>query len=213
MPAPRKYHDELRERAVRLALGSQRPIAHVARERLWLPADVEGPASRRRGRRARSGPAADAPRGHTGRQAPRAAVAHHHPRRAGAGPARSGPARLQRAGARPPVGCATSATSGLGGRRVLRLVIDVYSRRIVGWHFAAHMRATLVLDALRMALAQRRASLACLRRARPCRNPGRGAVGAAAADARRLLKPKVGHPSSPCPMMVSPCRYEKGAGG
>ena len=34
-------------------------------------------------------------------------------------------------------------------------VIDVYSRRIVGWQFAGHMRTTLVLDALRMALAQR----------------------------------------------------------
>jgi putative transposase len=34
-------------------------------------------------------------------------------------------------------------------------VIDVYARRIIGWQFASHMRTTLVLDALRMALAQR----------------------------------------------------------
>jgi putative transposase len=34
-------------------------------------------------------------------------------------------------------------------------VIDVYSRMIVGWQFAEHMRTDLVLDALRMALAQR----------------------------------------------------------
>jgi transposase InsO family protein len=34
-------------------------------------------------------------------------------------------------------------------------VIDAYSRRVVGWQFASHMRATLVLDALRMALATR----------------------------------------------------------
>ena len=34
-------------------------------------------------------------------------------------------------------------------------VIDAYSRRVVGWQFAAHMRTDLVLDALRMALAQR----------------------------------------------------------
>ena len=34
-------------------------------------------------------------------------------------------------------------------------VIDAYSPRIVGWQFAAHMRTTLVLDALRMALHQR----------------------------------------------------------
>jgi transposase InsO family protein len=35
-------------------------------------------------------------------------------------------------------------------------VIDAYSRRIVGWQFAAHMRTTLVTDALRMALTRRR---------------------------------------------------------
>ena len=34
-------------------------------------------------------------------------------------------------------------------------VIDVFSRMIVGWQFATHMRATLVLDALRMALGLR----------------------------------------------------------
>jgi putative transposase len=34
-------------------------------------------------------------------------------------------------------------------------VIDAFSRRIVGWQFAAHMRTDLVLDALRMALTRR----------------------------------------------------------
>ena len=34
-------------------------------------------------------------------------------------------------------------------------VIDAYSRRVVGWQFASHMRTDLVLDALRMALAHR----------------------------------------------------------
>ena len=34
-------------------------------------------------------------------------------------------------------------------------VIDAYSRRVVGWQFASHMRTNLVLDALRMALHQR----------------------------------------------------------
>jgi putative transposase len=34
-------------------------------------------------------------------------------------------------------------------------VIDVYSRKVVGWQFAKHMRTTLVLDALRMALSTR----------------------------------------------------------
>ena len=32
MPAPRRYPDELRERGVRLAFESGRPIAHVARD-------------------------------------------------------------------------------------------------------------------------------------------------------------------------------------
>jgi putative transposase len=34
-------------------------------------------------------------------------------------------------------------------------IIDAFSRRIVGWQFASHMRTDLVLDALRMALAHR----------------------------------------------------------
>jgi putative transposase len=38
----------------------------------------------------------------------------------------------------------------------LSFVIDVFSRRVVGWQFASHMRTTLVLDALRMALSRRR---------------------------------------------------------
>ena len=38
----------------------------------------------------------------------------------------------------------------------LSFVLDVYSRRVVGWQFASNMRTTLVLDALRMALSQRR---------------------------------------------------------
>ena len=37
-------------------------------------------------------------------------------------------------------------------------VQDVYSRRIVGWSMADHMRAELVTDALQMALAKRRAA-------------------------------------------------------
>lgn len=36
-------------------------------------------------------------------------------------------------------------------------VIDAYSRRIVGWQFADHMRTDLVLDALRMPLTRRQA--------------------------------------------------------
>ena len=38
------------------------------------------------------------------------------------------------------------------GKLYLRFVIDVFSRKIVGWQLASHMRTDLVLDALRMAL-------------------------------------------------------------
>lgn len=41
------------------------------------------------------------------------------------------------------------------GMSFLAFVLDAWSRRIVGWQLAAHMRTTLVLDALRMALGTR----------------------------------------------------------
>ena len=37
-------------------------------------------------------------------------------------------------------------------------VMDTYSRRIIGWSIAAHMRTELVLDALGMAILRRRAA-------------------------------------------------------
>ena len=43
----------------------------------------------------------------------------------------------------------------LGGVVYFAFVLDVYSRRIVGWQLASHMRTDLVLDALRMALGTR----------------------------------------------------------
>ncbi len=42
------------------------------------------------------------------------------------------------------------------GKLYFAFVIDVFSRRIVGWQLASHMRTDLVLDALRMALGTRR---------------------------------------------------------
>ena len=41
------------------------------------------------------------------------------------------------------------------GRVLFAFVIDVFSRMIVGWQLAAHMRTDLVIDALRMALGLR----------------------------------------------------------
>ena len=37
----------------------------------------------------------------------------------------------------------------------LAVIIDVYSRKVVGWSFAYHLRAELVIDALNMALQNR----------------------------------------------------------
>ena len=42
------------------------------------------------------------------------------------------------------------------GWRYLAVIIDLYSRRIVGWAFADHMRTELVTDAFRQALGSRR---------------------------------------------------------
>jgi putative transposase len=41
------------------------------------------------------------------------------------------------------------------GMSFFAFVIDAFSRRVVGWQLASHMRTDLVLDALRMALGQR----------------------------------------------------------
>ena len=38
----------------------------------------------------------------------------------------------------------------------LAVVLDVYSRRVVGWAMENHLRAELVIDALNMAIGQRR---------------------------------------------------------
>jgi putative transposase len=42
------------------------------------------------------------------------------------------------------------------GASFFAFVIDAFSRKVVGWQLASHMRTDLVLDALRMALGQRR---------------------------------------------------------
>lgn len=41
------------------------------------------------------------------------------------------------------------------GMSFFAFVIDAFSRKVIGWQLASHMRTDLVLDALRMALAQR----------------------------------------------------------
>ena len=44
----------------------------------------------------------------------------------------------------------------LSGFLYLAVVLDVFSRKIVGWSMANHLRTTLILDALNMAIGQRR---------------------------------------------------------
>ena len=44
----------------------------------------------------------------------------------------------------------------LAGFLDLAIVLDVFSRRVVGWAMAAHLRTELVVEALEMAVAQRR---------------------------------------------------------
>jgi transposase InsO family protein len=44
----------------------------------------------------------------------------------------------------------------MAGFLYLAVVVDVWSRRVVGWAMANHLRAELVLDTLNMALGQRR---------------------------------------------------------
>ena len=105
---------------------------------------------------ARDREAADARARHPGRQAPRQALAHHH-------------ARSRRGAAGPIWSSATSPPRGPDrlyvadftylrcweGLVFFAFVIDVYSRRVVGWQLTGHMRASLVCDALRMAVCTR----------------------------------------------------------
>ena len=46
--------------------------------------------------------------------------------------------------------------SSVGAARLRNVVLDAWSRRVVGWSMASHLRTELVLDALNMAIWQRR---------------------------------------------------------
>ena len=93
--------------------------------------------------------------GHPGRQAPRAALAHHDAR--SRGPAK--PDLVERDfTAEAPNRLWVADFTYLRtweGVVFFSFVIDVFSRKIVGWQLATNMRTDLVLDALRMALGLR----------------------------------------------------------
>ena len=82
-------------------------------------------------------------------------MAHHHALTLPPPPPGSGRARLHR---RAPDRLWVADLTYLRcweGLVFFAFVIDAFSRRVVGWQLAAHMRTTLVLDALRMALGTR----------------------------------------------------------
>src|ERR1700689_1419327 len=57
-------------------------------------------------------------------------------------------------------GCGHHLRPAWAGFLYLAVVLDTLSRGIVGWAMAAHLRTQLVLDALNMALGQRRPAAA-----------------------------------------------------
>ena len=82
-------------------------------------------------------------------------MAHDQARRAGGPTAGSRAARFQRSWPRELWVADISYLRCWEGLVLFAFVLDAYSRMIVGWQLAGHMRTDLVLDALRMALAQR----------------------------------------------------------
>ncbi len=64
---------------------------------------------------------------------------------------------FQRAGAQPPVGRRYNLHPTWAGFLYLAMVLDAFSRKIVGWAMETYLRTELVLKALDLALGQRRA--------------------------------------------------------
>jgi transposase InsO family protein len=120
--------------------------------RLRLPADVQGPGQGRRDGSALSGAASHArARDHLGqrrgwpwRTTRPDPEAHRRPDLVGRDFTPAGPDELWVAD--------LSNLRCCEGLVFFAVVIDVYSRRVVGWQLASHVHTTLVLDALRMAL-------------------------------------------------------------
>jgi putative transposase len=107
------------------------PVARCTVQRLMAGAGIQG--AKRRGRPWRTTSADPA--------------AHRRPDLVGRDFAAAGPDRLWVAD--------LTYLRSWQGLSFLAFVIDAFSRKIVGWQLAPHMRTDLVLDALRMALHQR----------------------------------------------------------
>jgi len=122
---------------------------------LRLSPDVEGAGARRRARRALPGSAAHAPGRHAGRKRRGTPWRTTVP-----DPDAVRPADLVErdfTASRPDElwVCDFTRLRCWDGVLYFAFVIDVFSRGVVGWQLATHMRDTLVIDALRMALTQR----------------------------------------------------------
>lgn len=76
--------------------------------------------------------------------------AHDNARSSGPPPPRPGAARLQRRGPRPALDRDLTYLRSWEGASFFAFVIAAFSRRVVGWQLASHMRTDLGLDALRM---------------------------------------------------------------
>jgi len=129
MPAP--YSLEFRREAVSLLKRSGKRVGGKRVERLMRQSGISGLQERRRGK--------------TTIRVPGVRVCDDLVDRAFAA---SGPNRLWVAD--------ITYLKSWEGWLYLAAVQDVFSRRIVGWSMADHMRSELVVDALEMALAQRR---------------------------------------------------------
>ena len=122
---------------------------------LWLKAGLEGAAPAGHRVRPLHGRAPDGGERHPGRQAPGQALAHHDARSRG----KRKPDLVERDfTAEAPNRLWVADFTHLRtweGVVFFSFVIDVFSRKVVGWQLATNMRTDLVLDALRMALGLR----------------------------------------------------------
>ena len=118
-------------------------------------ADSRRPGRRRRVGRPQASRAGDARRGDRRRE-PASRPPHDAPGGTSPAGAGSGRAPLRGRRAEPPVGRRHHLRPTLAGFLYLAIVLDVFSRRVVGWAMAAHLRTELVIEALEMGIVQRR---------------------------------------------------------
>ena len=161
--------ERLHQRLLRMAQArtlKTRPRGQDAdRENLYHPRTVarylrcathpRGAACGRHTRRPQTGGPPDA-RGGPARREPAQGRRYHDPKRERVARKRPGEARLR--GERPDELWVADITyvPTASGFLYLSVVVDAFSRAVVGWKMASHLRTELVLSAMEMALGQRR---------------------------------------------------------